>query len=422
MSKEVVILGAGVAGLSAAKRLAERGDKVTVFQPDVPAEYRSIYTTFQVEAASLRGFFSQGLVRPVDYLRLLTATTDIDFEAPGYYMIDYPNTLRILKEKLPAEAKVEFLSNPDKEIKIEDLKDGVRVITGGSTVRYDSLIDCSGQWSVTRKMENPLVEYVYGGVYKADLNKEEMILSFISKIGGTCWTCPSILGDGYIDIVVSGWGWKQYKDRFIKEGDGRLKVLCDFLEERGIVGFSQKDPLLKFSGTIRSQRIDEPKSRHIYTAGDAGGMTKPKTGDGFRWAMLGGEMVADAVSENLSPAAFHRRWKKLRGGWKDGIFEAITLTRLKNQMAGDVGSTTDTIRNSVLDKRWLKEAGEEFFVSGGMDLKLLIYGLTHETLRRLLVDTIATRISMSIGGVSKFQPFYPFPELKVESSVFPPSR
>lgn len=408
-NKEILILGAGPAGLAAAFESKKLGDRPHVLAPTREPGYRSVYTVFNGTAGRIINLLP-GTYKPLNNFYLVTGETGVRVETgPGFMMVDYPRVINQLTQRLGKE-QPEF-SDPRTPITIKDRSDHVEVEIGGEKRRYDALIDCSGEAAVTRKGEDPIVEYVYGGLFQASLRKPEMIIAYVRKVGGTCWANPSVLGEGYADVVVSGWGRKNDTPRFMHEGPERLEALKKFLEEKGVVNFANDAPEIIFSGTIRSQLAKGWGYKRVYAAGDAAGMARPKTGDGFRWAIYGGEMMARAIENGVPPdKALAQFYAGDRALWKDLLLQGATFYRLSNQRLGKLGTSIRPLGELIEKHRELQEPAINFFLSGGVDLKLLLALLQDSHFRGILAGSFLAQLRFFIQGEKSLCPGYPFPE------------
>jgi flavin-dependent dehydrogenase len=256
------------------------------------------------------------------------------------------------------------------------------------------------------------VEYVYGGLFRATLEESGMIIPFVREIGGTCWVNPSISGEGYVDVVVSGWGRKNDTSRFMQEGPARLKALKKFLEEKRIVNFVNNPPEIIFLGTIRSQLARNQGYKRIYVAGDAAGMARPKTGDGFRWAIYGGEIMARAIENGVPPdRALAQFYTGDRAKWKDLLLQGATFYRLPKQRSGKFGTSVKPLGELIEKHRELQEPAINFFLKGGVDPKLLFALLEDSHFRGILIGSFLAQLRFFIQGEKSICPGYPFPEL-----------
>lgn len=408
-SKEVVVLGAGVAGLSAAGELEKQGVSVRLLSPEGDrGGYRSVYTTFQGPTAHLKERFRKETLVPLEYFRLVTDNTQVLLRAEGYFMVDYGQAIRDLERHLKRTAIEDFPRGAN--VSVLDLGEEIRVEVDGQRIHSGSVVDCSGDAAITDD-DNPLTEFIFGGTFRGSLSEKEMVIAFVGKIGGTCWANPSVR-PGYVDVVVSAWGWRNDRDRFRREGDIRLAALRDFLREKAIVVFEDDKPEATFSGSIRSQVAQKPKSQRIYRAGDAAGMAIPKTGDGFRWAMLGAEVVAKAIGADLTPRRAHEQFYGNRPYWKDKLLEGATIYRLEKQARGILGTSVEPLGDILRSHPELVGMAEDFFVRESLHPKMLFHILVNPHFREILIKSIMSALKSVVRGTDKIAPYYPFPELE----------
>ena len=420
MGKEtdpVIIFGAGPAGLSSAKELAGRGAQVTLVAPERSPQHRSIYT-FREGLAE----HPASLCQTLPLFRIITPEVDLTVAADKYGVVDYPGLLRYWRESvLDTGTQIEYFPPGVIDgIKVIDAPDEVIVLLDGATERFAVAIDCTGvhanilrQVDSRRERENPLMEYVFGGVYRGNINPEALVLVFSNTAGGISWTNPSILGEEFIDVVFSAWGWKRDFDRFLEEGQERLKLLVQFLMSRQGISFEDLEPNELFWGMIRSQPAPRPQTHRIYAVGEAAGMAKPQSGQSFDRAILGGAMASEALEHNCTPAQFHRQWNTV---WKGSpFFFAIALARLREQRANKVGglvSKLDKWFSSEAGDSWLKDAGERFVVDNSLDWRLLIKFISDPDFLLYLARVNLLRLKMLVKREEPLKPFWPLPDLE----------
>jgi flavin-dependent dehydrogenase len=421
MSGEILVVGAGMAGLTAAQELGSRGMTVDIIDRDIPPEYRSVYSRGLQH--SWGEIFSPGNLRTVPFLRAITIKgTDFTLAGDGSYsMVDYPATLARLKDQLPPSVTLKTFPSLLLETAeyVED-KTGVLARIDGSSQRYDYVIDATGpkaavcrQVDKDRMAENPLVEYIYGGKFKGYIEDDAMILVF-GPAGGTCWVCPSIDKD-YVDIVFSAWGWENHWEDFLETADRRLEILTDFIKDKKGVQLDGLDPELLFSGFIRSDCIDKPHSYSVYGIGEAGATANPLTGDSLRSAVKSGKMIAANLSlDNPQlPAEFDARMRKETR--KSGFLEGSAYARLGYQKSGNLGELVDMFGKALEEgdsSDVIKKAGEDLLVEGKFNPCLLPFILKHYKLLNYVLRSLHLEIMFrSFGKENVIQPHNALPSV-----------
>lgn len=413
MTKEIAILGAGVAGLVTASKLEELGHKTTIFTKSGTASthYRSVYTTFQGRTATFKTYFSPDTLLPLESFHVETEKSSIHLNSNGYTMIDYPRAIRELRKRTSSSNFEELSRNT--RIEVVDGKDSATLRIDGESKIFDSVVDCTGKDAITSKDENPLVEFLYGAVYRGSLPKPEMLIAYVNEIGCTCWINPSVI-PGYIDLVVNAWGWKNDTGKFIQSGQSRMKVLIDFLQRKNLVALEKKQSETRFIGAIVSQVGKRPSTKHLYAAGESAKMAIPKTGDSFRWAILGGEIVAEAISSSESPAQAYDNFYEHRPKWRDYLLEGSTLHRLARQEKGTLDESVDIMDKILTEKPNLKNFVEEFFIQGSLHPKLLLQVLTQSHFRELLAGSMIKELIRFTVGLERVEPYYALPQNNVK--------
>lgn len=342
---EVLVFGAGPAGLRTALTLKELGVDVWVVAPDSPPPYRSVYSTCQKG----NHFLPEVGRRELPAIRCLTADgAEIIVSIPPsgrrYFMVDYPKALSWLEEKAgQMGVRIEKLPpSALQTINVEKKNDSVWVGIEGEIIKGGRIVDATGVEAKISRLIDPrrrnedfLAEYVFGGFFPQGSMPEELWLVF-GPAAGTCWVAPGV--NGGIDVVYSAWGPYSGFSRFMKEAPSRFEILIDFLRRRGDIVVSNS-PELYFRGMIRSQPTPPPLYPKLYGVGEAAGMAKPLSGDSFRIALEEGRNLAEAIFQ--LPQGFLHAVSSQRFGRSslDFFSDGYPFTRLcyrKNHCRGSV--------------------------------------------------------------------------------------
>lgn len=382
----VGIVGVGPGSIDVASSLPN----TTVFRKAGARELRSVYTTSVGYEQLFDAHVPSEALSPMTSLRLITAQGS-DFRVntgPGYYMLDYPAVLAHWEERLNISSNISVETLPaatrPEDIRVRE-KDGEVVLdVFGGRYEFDAVIDATGvpailasQMETKRANEEYIVEYMYFGTFKGTMPEAEMTLIF-GVAGGTSWANKSVYrgdqGEELIDIVFSGWGYNSFFDTF-KNGEGRERLghLARFLSGVPEIQIHDAAPVHVTTGMIRSQRIPTPTSKHIYPTGEAAGTAKPISGESFNRALRSGQLAAHAVTNEVSPAEYHRL---LRKEWKgNDLLFAHALHVIENQVRNDQGGQIDAgyrlFQGNKIDERFVKQV-EDFIIRGRLPLSLLI--------------------------------------------------
>ncbi len=297
---DLLIVGAGFAGLAAARRAAERGLRVTVLERKAEPG-RPLHTTGILvreahdELAAQFGAIPPALLRPVPGVRVYAPSLKrFDLFSGGYafYATDTPALLRWMAEAAAAAGARIVYGAP-----VADLRNaaaGVRLAAAGAVHDAAWLLGADGAKSAVAEAlglgrnRRFLVglEAEYAGVGGVD---ERVLHTFIDRR----------LAPGYIGWVVPGCGVTQIGiaakraekpqfDAFVK----RIAPLFDL---------SRAEIVARRSGVIPCGGVIHPFARdRAVLVGDAAGMVSPLTAGGIFTALKFGARAADLFADNLA--------------------------------------------------------------------------------------------------------------------------
>lgn len=418
-SKDVLIIGAGPAGLSSATNLGREGHNVTLIRPPLLAGPRSIYTTETPTTLSL----TDTDTRVLPYIRVVTsAGADYQVATPGrqYYMLDnravMQRSWQDLEENFPNVRTHVLPKRTIKGISVTETPDRLSVGIDGERRQFDYIVDCSGtdaemvsKVDPARMNERWLGEYLLGASFKGQLDNEEMILVF-GPAAGTSWVCPGI-EPGMIDVVYSAWGdMHYYKNTFLAESTKRLQVLKNFMDTVPGVSFETDVPQQRYCGVIRSHISPKPLTDRVIAVGESAGMAVPGTGDSWRFSEKGGKLVSASITKGETAGDFHRRWT---GQWGSGFIMAGVFARIKDQATGNIGGIANLV------DRWIREESgtgliedvERFFVDRKISPGFAMRLMQEPTTRSMFFRTLATWVGIKTLGPGSFIPETPLPKL-----------
>lgn len=417
MSKEIVIFGAGPAGLSAAGCLTSDYE-VTVISPEKrpgDSHFRSIYSVSS-KYLRLPEVFPPDLLRKLDFVRMIGDGFDHTFRQKGF-MIDYPGVLGFLQSGLVAVHQEKLPQTDLGKVSFKETKGGVLVGLPAGEKEFNCVVNASGAGgellagqSRQEKNENPLVEYVFGGVFPGNIEPEAMILIFGPK-GLNCWVNPSIAGKGLVDAVVSAWGRESDYQEFLERSKKYLSSLIQYLRNKSGIDINPDRVEAYFEGMIPSWPASRPRSGDPYKIGAAAGMGIPGSGDLFRFAVWGGRLLAEVIKVGASPGEFYGLWRKRLP--ENKLLLGATLAKLPSQRQGEGGAVVGRIISAMEKKggKTLQEAGERFILEGKINQCIIQLILRNPEIQSLIGQALINLMAMRIRGEKALPSWSTLPEM-----------
>ena len=323
MPSEVVIAGAGPAGLSAAETLARHNHRVTVLESnhEIGSPIRTSGGSFIEEMQALG--IPDRLYHPLPRVRFLSPHNSASWEypQPRFCILDVRGTFQFLAERaIAAGARIRLATTATSPV----IEDGfVRgVATKNETLRCDLLIDATGYRSTLLKQTGLDPGFRRFGVgseydlYAPNCDQSEAVLLVGGEFApsGYAWICPwgrhrVRVGVGVIH-PYSRENPNDYLDRLV-ENSSKLGV-----------NLTGAQPVEHHAGLIPSEQfVEKFAGNGILGICDSVGNASSLLGEGIRWAIHAGRMAGDVAAkalargdvsrESLQP--FEQQWNKRYG-------------------------------------------------------------------------------------------------------------
>jgi len=323
--RDVAVIGAGPAGLLAARRLAEAGLDVSVLE-EHPAVGRPTHCTgvISLETAALAKIPDEIILKRLTHARLLSpggARCDLRWHGEGseeILVIDRDAFDRELAEQAAvAGALIETGARVD-GLAVDD--DGVSLTVGTRTVKARAVIlACGVSYRFQRQLGLGLPgRLAHTAQIEVDAEAADVVeLHFGRDVApdGFLWTVPISRGRPGLKIGVLTRGDAGVcLDRFLARPEVRARLLS-----------TPRRPVRRL---LPLQPIAKTYAERLLVVGDAGGFTKPTTGGGIYYSLVSASLAVETLLEAFDEGAL------------------------------------DEERMSRYETRWQAELGQEFRVAG----------------------------------------------------------
>lgn len=392
MEYDVVVVGAGPAGSTAAKCLAEKGVKVLLidknkFPRDKPCgggiPVRVLKRFKYIEEKNLIESYSYG---GCAYSSSLKYKLKLQKNEPLLAMIlrkkfDYGLV------KLATDCGTVFLDGKSaKDIKILDDRAKI-IVNNGTNIESEIVIGADGIWSTIAKKSGLSTNGKKGGIclfQEYPMHNKTLNQYFSEK--RLFHIHLGILG-------MAGYGWVFPKRNKVNIGIVEFQQAVDPLKRKINLKEVYKDyiKILKESkiipNSLKMERIRGAElpvgplgktfSSRIILCGDAGGLINPATGEGIYHAMSSGEIAAKVITEALEAGDTQKKFlSKYETLWKNDFGKDIRIFLGASKQWGK--DTEKAVRLASKDKKFTEMALE--VVTGNLSFQKCKWKLV----RRLL--------------------------------------
>lgn len=327
-AQDVIIAGAGPAGLSAAETLAVAGLQVTVLEQnhEIGSPIRTSGGSFIEELAALG--IPARLYHPISRVRFVApgSAAVFDYAAPRFCVLDVRGTFQYLAERaVAAGARLRLATHVEAPLVEDGFVRGVS--TGSGELRARLTIDATGYRSVLLKHASLKPAGLDPGFRRFGAGSEyDLFAPHCDQSEAVLLVGGSVAPSGY--AWVFPWGHKRVRVGVgLIHPDSRAnpdEYLEGLLENAGRFGvnLSGAQPLEHHTGLIPSEQfVEKFAGDGILGIGDAVGNASSLLGEGIRWAIQAGRMAGDVAGRALrkgdvSRAAlepFERQWTKRFG-------------------------------------------------------------------------------------------------------------
>lgn len=290
--KEIVIVGGGVAGLSALNRLADLGVRATLIEAGSYPSHKVCGEFFSPESLPILAAWDIVPVAEIKHISLFTPRGSLSFPlpSPARSQSRFDFDIRLLKRAEALGAKVIT------QAKVKDIGKGIITLENGELLTYTDLIMSAGRLFSASSPRYIGIKAHMQGIEIADT------LEMYSLPGGYGGLSP--LGDGRCNFTCL-----LRNDRYrIEDLPEKLFQIAPHLQKRLQGG------QLVFDDWMRCQVPPfgikkTPPWPHTYFIGDAAGTIPPASGLGLSLAVTSGYMAAEYALQGDS-IGFQNAWRK----------------------------------------------------------------------------------------------------------------
>jgi flavin-dependent dehydrogenase len=317
MVSDVLILGGGLAGASAALELARAGVGVRLLERDAEAQHKVCGEFLSIEAQQDLARLGMDVARlgavPIDRVRIVRRAASV--EAPlGFTAMGVSRKALDAALLDAAEARG---AQVNRGVKVTGIGDG-EVGTSHGPVRARTILLATGKHDV-RGLKRPAVEEGAGHVgfkthwrlsarASAEVGHAVELVLFDGGYVGMQRIAHDVLN---LCLIVRGRTLAEYGGNW----DGLLaRLMREPHIARRIGGavplFDRPLAIANLPyGFVHAPSAVTPPG--IYRLGDQAAVTAPLTGDGMAIAMRSAALAAQCVQAGLPPAEYHRRVKQM---------------------------------------------------------------------------------------------------------------
>jgi geranylgeranyl reductase family protein len=366
MNYDVIVVGAGPAGSTAAKNLAEKGNSVLIldketFPRDKPCG-GGLPTRVQKRFPYIEPFLDSVSYGTTMFSSSLRYRCDLVREKPFLEMVlrkDFDHQLLSLAQ----EAGASFQGGKS-VIDVIVQKDKVSVmLEDGQTLETQMVIGCDGMHSVVAEKTNlakKLAVLCVSLVQEQPMAPKQLTTFFTRKrliylfikahgIAGYAWVFPKKntinIGIGEFQSAIS----KEKQRIPLKE---TYEKFITTLKEKKLLPMDFPVENLK-GATLPIFPLENTYRDRVVLCGDAAGFINPITGEGIYYAMVSGQLAAKVISDGLkSHDLSHRFLARYQKLWNDDFGKDLkALGRFNNQWGKD---SEKIVRLMMRDKKFAR--------------------------------------------------------------------
>ena len=320
---DVIIIGAGAAGASAAYELANRGADVLVLEKEKLPRYKTCGGGVVHRAIEKLPFNTDGIIeRNFNTIDIYDHETDLFFnvtrEKPVITMMmraDLDNLIISEAVKIGAE-----VNDGVKAIRVVNNNESIEVITGGTTLKADFVIAADGAFGISAKI--------------CGMNKNFFRVPAIE--------CEVSLPDDEFDyyknstrfdfgFIPHGYAWVFPKKNHISVGIASMKKLRvnlnDYLEKYfAMLGLKDVSNIEKHGHIIPIIPFRlKPVYKRILLTGDTVGLADPITTEGISYAIESGQLAAKAILDGCKD---HQKVEEIYSKSLKPLFNELNYARI----------------------------------------------------------------------------------------------
>jgi len=298
MKSEIVIVGGGPAGSTAAKILAEYGYKVTVIEKGPPGRNKVCGGGTSEGCIKNFPYVRDKVIHQTNYLTQMYEDLEMTYKLKIYHVERHDFDTYLMELAKESGAKIMYNTS----VTEVDLNNRRVKLDNGEIIPYEKIIGADGASSIvalTMGRRYQMVPIVQANIITQESNSDTAYVYHYKELMGYAWIFPKGI---YSNVGLGG----KSNGYVINELWGRFKSSLRGNEKENV----NTDKAWVIPYTEEPYRISK-EHENAYLIGDAAGYVNAMTGEGIFFAMKSGEEIAKVIAGKMKYNDFPSFYPKL---------------------------------------------------------------------------------------------------------------